>query len=157
MTTIDAAIIKALVEHVGGDTWTTMEQSTNYVPTLIEADGKTYIGLEKKTDALVDLFASRLYFEDAYGIAYRLVLVEHTSDNMKFIGEESFNGENRFRYELNVPKVEIEGREYYMKTDWTTDAYKFETMRFSEKVYENYSDPIVQKTLLRYCTSKLAT
>ena len=40
MSTIDAAIIKALVEHIGGDTWTTMEQSTNYVPTLITADGK---------------------------------------------------------------------------------------------------------------------
>ena len=39
-STIDAAIIKALVEHIGGDTWTTMEQSTNYVPTLITADGK---------------------------------------------------------------------------------------------------------------------
>lgn len=42
MSTIDAAIIKALVEHIGGDTWTTMEQSTNYVPTLITADGKKH-------------------------------------------------------------------------------------------------------------------
>ena len=110
-TTIDAAIIKALVEHIGGNpddisgnnTWETMEQSSSLVPASITDNGKVYIGLENVSKGHSYMIGARLYIEDINNIVHRLVLVEQTDSQIIFRGIKSKDGIVVFNDEVILP------------------------------------------------------
>ena len=164
MSTIDAAIIKALVEHIGGNpddipddnTWTTMEQSPSLVPASItDTNGKIYIGLENVSKGHSNMIGSRLYIEDINNVVHRLVLVEQTNNEIIFRGIMSKDENVAFENDIILSKTEFEDKEYFIRVYWTSDMYKLDTMRFCDNEIENYNDPIVLKMLLRHCIKKL--
>ena len=163
MSSIDAAIIRALVEHIGGNpddipddnTWATMEQSPSLIPASITDNGKVYIGLENVSKGHSYMIGARLYIEDINNIVHRLVLVEQTYNQLIFRGIKSKDGNVAFDDEVILPKIEMGDKVYYIKQSWTDDAYKLDTMRFCDNEIENYNDPIVLKMILRHCIKKL--
>ena len=162
MSCIDAAIIKALVEHIGGnpdevtgsDSWTTMEQSRSLVPTTVSVGDETLVCLEQMGNVSYPSIGARLYIEDTDGSVYSLVLVEQSENNMTFRGILREDGNDSFE-KVTLTKAELEGKVYYVKQSWSTDSVKLDTMRICTNDITNYNDPLVIKMLLRHCCTKL--
>ena len=112
MSTIDAAIIKALVEHIGMDPdsipsgdgstsgstvdetwdnvdWSSMESNSDiFIPTKITIDGTEYVGLQvnKGNDASIAI-GTRMYIAQKDGTLHQMILVNNDNDVRVFTGQ----------------------------------------------------------------------
>ena len=180
-TTIDAAIIKALVEHIGGDSsgipdgtiggsstvadetwdtvnWSSMEStSETFTPNVVTIDGTDYIALsynDTGSHTVPPNFGIRLYLsKKGMTEIYQMIMLPCDGDNVVAIGQCNQNGYKSYSvFTFNSYTDRDTDKRYYYCQWLTTDKYDINSFRVNNDVHFT---TFTQQICLKYILEKI--